>query len=63
MNFCTNCDNILFIKLSDDNQNNLVNYCRNWETKTQHPAKIYASKIILKKTILSMKTTLMNILN
>ncbi len=29
MNFCTNCDNMLFIKLSDDNPNNLVNYCRN----------------------------------
>ena len=28
MNFCNNCDNMYYIKLSDDEQN-LINYCRN----------------------------------
>ena len=29
MNFCNQCDNMLFVKLSLDNPNVLVNYCRN----------------------------------
>jgi DNA-directed RNA polymerase subunit M/transcription elongation factor TFIIS len=29
MNFCSNCDNMLFVKLSQENSNDLVNYCRN----------------------------------
>jgi len=29
MNFCSNCDNMLFIKLSTEESNTLVNYCRN----------------------------------
>ncbi len=29
MNFCSNCENMLYIKLSETNQNSLINYCRN----------------------------------
>ena len=29
MNFCNKCDNMLFVKLSLDDPNVLVNYCRN----------------------------------
>jgi DNA-directed RNA polymerase subunit M/transcription elongation factor TFIIS len=28
MNFCSTCDNMLYIKLSED-ENSLINYCRN----------------------------------
>ena len=29
MNFCSNCENMLFIKLSQEDSNNVINYCRN----------------------------------
>lgn len=29
MHFCSNCSNMYYIRLSDDNENELVYYCRN----------------------------------
>lgn len=29
MHFCTNCENMLYIRLQDEGTNNLVYYCRN----------------------------------
>ena len=28
MNFCTKCDNMYYIKLNEDDENSLINYCR-----------------------------------
>lgn len=28
MNFCVKCDNLYYLKLKDDSQNNLIYYCR-----------------------------------
>ena len=33
MNFCTNCQNMLYIQLKDDNKNELLYYCRNCDHK------------------------------
>ena len=50
MNFCNKCDNMLFVKLSLDDPNVLVNYCRNCGNEAISPPRIYVFlKIILKK--------------
>ena len=51
MHFCSKCDNMYYIKLSGDEGNNLVYYCRNCGNEdTEIGSKdIYVSSTVLKK--------------
>ena len=33
MHFCSNCDNMYYIKISEENENDLLYYCRNCGNK------------------------------
>ena len=36
MHFCSNCDNMYYVKLADDNNNKLSYYCRNCGTSDEN---------------------------
>ena len=49
MHFCSNCDNMYYIKISNDDNNKLIYYCRNCGTEDLNLGKenIYISKVDL----------------
>ena len=51
MHFCNNCDNMYYIKISDENDNTLKYYCRNcgFEDNTLSIDNTCVSKTQLKR--------------
>jgi DNA-directed RNA polymerase subunit M/transcription elongation factor TFIIS len=47
MHFCENCDNMYYLKIADDNENNLIYYCRNCGNED---TKLTSSIICVSKT-------------
>jgi DNA-directed RNA polymerase subunit M/transcription elongation factor TFIIS len=52
MHFCSQCQNMYYISIDSDNENNLIYYCRNCGNKdsTLNITNVTVSKIQLKKT-------------
>ena len=52
MHFCSNCNNMYYIRINSDNPNKLVYYCRNCGDENQNIStdNVTVSKIIVKKT-------------
>ena len=52
MHFCTNCNNMYYIRINSDNPNKLVYYCRNCGDENQLLSvdNVTVSKTIVKKT-------------
>jgi DNA-directed RNA polymerase subunit M/transcription elongation factor TFIIS len=52
MHFCTNCDNMYYIRINSENPNKLVYYCRNCGDENQNLSvdTVTVSKTIVKKT-------------
>ena len=52
MHFCTNCDNMYYIRINADNPNKLVYYCRKCGDENQMISveSVTVSKTIIKKT-------------
>lgn len=61
MHFCSNCDNMYYIKLAGDDANQLIYYCRNCGHENTEIGKqdIYVSKSNLR----SVDNNYMNIIN
>jgi DNA-directed RNA polymerase subunit M/transcription elongation factor TFIIS len=47
MHFCENCNNMYYLKIADDNENNLIYYCRNCGNED---TKLTSSIICVSKT-------------
>ena len=52
MHFCSNCNNMYYIRINSENPNKLVYYCRNCGDENQSIStdNVTVSKIIIKKT-------------
>ena len=52
MHFCTNCNNMYYIRINSENPNKLVYYCRNCGDENQNLSvdTVTVSKTIVKKT-------------
>ena len=51
MEFCTGCDNMLYIKIQEDDTDSIIYYCRNCgHEQTMKDSQICVSKINLKRT-------------
>ena len=52
MHFCSNCNNMYYIRINSDNPNKLVYYCRNCgnEDQTLTINNVTVSKTVIKKT-------------
>ena len=52
MHFCENCNNMYYLKIADDNENNLIYYCRNCghEDTTITASNICVSKTQIKRS-------------
>lgn len=52
MHFCENCNNMYYLKIADDNENNLIYYCRNCghEDTTITASNVCVSKTQIKRS-------------
>lgn len=52
MHFCSNCNNMYYIRINSDNPNKLVYYCRNCGNEDQNLTNdnVTVSKTVIKKT-------------
>lgn len=52
MHFCENCNNMYYLKIADDDENNLIYYCRNCghEDTTLTTSNICVSKTQIKRS-------------
>ena len=51
MEFCTGCDNMLYIKIQQDDADSIIYYCRNCgHEQTMKDSELCVSKINLKRT-------------
>ena len=58
MNFCTNCENMLYIQLKTDTANELLYYCRNCDNKEPiNNDNLCVSKINLKHSAINYENT------
>ena len=59
MNFCTNCENMLYIQLKTDTANELLYYCRNCDNKEPiNNDNLCVSKINLKHSAINYENTI-----
>ena len=65
MHFCSNCDNMYYIRINSDDTNKLVYYCRNCgnEDKLLAVENICVQELILKKQNNHLIMLLTNIQN
>ena len=63
MKFCNKCDNMYYIRVSDDDGNSLTYYCRNCgNEETNIQDNICVSKTNLKRQWIQMKEKVLTIL-
>ena len=52
MEFCTKCDNMLYIQINEDNTDSIVYYCRTCgHEQSMEDSQLCVSKINLKRTV------------